>query len=89
MPRVQSLEGATVQATLNGSAEVHGEVQGTWIVEAGSELIRIVEGIKRMTVEMQGSLHALSANGPGSTGRSSPDAAAPSPRGNVGFNGVP
>jgi hypothetical protein len=81
MPPVQSLEGATVQAALTGSAEVHREVQGTWIVQAGSELIRIVENVKRMAVSLQGH---LDANGPGSTGKSFPDAAAPPPRGNTG-----
>src|ERR1700687_5566673 len=63
MPRVQSLEGATVQATLNGSAEVHGEIQGTWIVQAGSELISIVENVKRIAVQVQGKLEALGSNG--------------------------
>jgi hypothetical protein len=84
MPPAQSLEGANVQATLNGSAEVHGEVQGTWIVQAGSELISIVENVKKIAVQVQGKLDALGSNGPGSTGKSSPDAAAPSPKGNTG-----
>jgi hypothetical protein len=81
MPAVQSLEGANVQATLTGSAEVKGEVTVTNIVQAGSELLRIVSEIRTMQASLYGQ---LKANGPGSTGKSSPDATAPSPRGNAG-----
>jgi hypothetical protein len=82
MPPVQSLEGATVQATLTGSAEVSGEVTGKFEVTAGSALIAIVESVKTLTTKLQGTLNA---NGPGSLGHSSPDAAAPA----AGFTAPP
>jgi hypothetical protein len=81
MPPVQSLEGANVQATLSGSAEVHGEVKQTIVVEASEYLKALVQKMEN-GIKLIGS---LTANGPGSTGKSSPDAAAPA----VGFNGVP
>jgi TP901 family phage tail tape measure protein len=62
-----------ITAQLNGSAEVKGEVSIKLTVEAGSELISVKQQADR-AVKLAGSLNA---NGPGSTGRSSPDAAAP------------
>ncbi|WP_454626957.1 hypothetical protein [Bradyrhizobium cenepequi] len=64
----------TVQAQLTGSAEVKGTVDGTFTVKAGSDLISIYEQMKK-SINMVGQ---LVANGVGSTGKSSPDAAAPS-----------
>jgi len=75
------LYGTGVSAPPIGSAEVHGAVEGKFTVEAGSDLLRVVEESKRLNIELRG---AIKANGPGSTGRSSPDAAAPS----VGASGV-
>ena len=43
MPPVQSLEGANVQATLTGSADVRGEVTDKNEVTASSSLISIVQ----------------------------------------------
>jgi hypothetical protein len=74
MPPVQSLEGATVQATLNGSAEVTGQVTVKSEITASSTLLSIVQAAQDVVAKLQGT---LSANGPGSLGHSSPDAAAP------------
>jgi hypothetical protein len=87
MPPVQSLEGATVQATLTGSAEVTGEV--TVEVTAGSALIAIAQKAESLIAKLSGTLQS---SGPGSTGRSSPDATAPvvggrSSPGNSGASG--
>ena len=71
MPPVQSLEGANIQAQLTGEGTITGEANLT--VTAGSELIRIVEEAKRV-ISLAGK---FMANGVGSTGKSSPDAAAP------------
>ncbi|EKS34342.1 phage tail tape measure protein [Afipia broomeae] len=62
-----------VKAELTGSADVKGEATITVRVEAGTELLRAVEGAKS-AAKLSGTLNA---NGPGSTGRSSPDAGAP------------
>jgi hypothetical protein len=75
MPPVQSLEGANVQATLTGSAEVTGEVTVKNEITAGSALIAIVNQAQSLVAQLRGSLNA---NGPGSLGHSSPDAVAPS-----------
>ena len=64
--------GGQVQAQLTGSAQVTGEATITVKVEAGSELLRVVEGAKT-AMKLAGSLNA---NGAGSTGKSSPDAGA-------------
>ncbi|MBR0871203.1 phage tail tape measure protein [Bradyrhizobium tropiciagri] len=73
----------SVQAELTGSAEVQGEVTVKNVVEAGSELLRIVQQMQTLSVQVRGQLNA---NGPGSVGRSSPDAAAPAPA-HVGSQG--
>ncbi|MGY4472848.1 hypothetical protein [Bradyrhizobium sp. USDA 3364] len=70
-----------VTATLTGSAEVHGEAK--LIVEAGSELLSIVQEAKQ-AIKLAGQLNT---SGPGSTGKSSPDAAAPA-LGGVGGGGL-
>lgn len=75
----RTLEGATVQANVTG--EVHGELKQTLVVEAGEYLKALVQKMEN-GIKLIGS---LSNNGPGSTGKSSPDASAPA----VGFNGVP
>jgi hypothetical protein len=72
-----------VTAQLTGSAEVNGEttVKVEVTVNPSSELITANASAKATAAQMRG---MLNANGPGSTGRSSPDAAAPSPKGNTG-----
>ena len=72
-----------VTAQLQGSAEVSGEttVKVEVTVNPSSELINATAAAKGATAQMKG---MLNANGPGSTGRSSPDASAPSPKGNTG-----
>jgi hypothetical protein len=77
LPPAQGVGGANVQATLNGSAEVTGEVTVKNIVEAGSGLLRIVSELQQLKASLYG---RLNPNGPGSVGISSPDASAP-PRG--------
>lgn len=62
----------TVTAALTGSAEVKGEAKLT--IGVSSQFITLVERAEQ-AIKLAGSLHA---NGPGSTGKSSPDAAAPS-----------
>ncbi len=81
MPPVQTLEGANVQATLTGSAEVRGEMTGKFEVTASSTLLQIVESLKTFKASLSGSYNA---NGPGSLGHSSPDAAAPPDNGASG-----
>lgn len=71
MPGVQSLEGATVQAQLTGSGEIHGEAKLT--VGVTSQFIQLIERAEN-AIKMAGQ---YVANGVGSTGKSSPDAAAP------------
>lgn len=66
--------GGPLNATLTGSAEVHGQAEVTVKVEAGSTLLQVVEQSKRLNMDLRGSVNA---NGPGSAGKSSPDASAP------------
>jgi hypothetical protein len=73
MPGVQSLEGANVQATLTGSAEVHGEVRQLIEVKASQYFEALVQGAQN-AIKLAGQ---YVANGVGSNGKSSPDAAAP------------
>lgn len=69
MPPVQSLD---VTAELKGEADVKGTVETKVIFQAGDGLIKIVEEMKSIIAKVEGKLRA---NGPGSTGVSSPDAA--------------
>ena len=62
--------GGPLTATLTGSADVKGEAQVTVKVEAGSSLLQVVEQAKS-ALKLAGTLNA---NGPGSVGKSSPDA---------------
>lgn len=62
--------GGQVEAKLTGEAEVKGQAEMTVKIEA-PELIQAYHDAKR-SIDMVGTLRA---NGPGSTGRSSPDAA--------------
>lgn len=73
MPPVQPMEGAPTRV----EGEIKGEVESKITVEAGSELLRIVENMKQLAIEVRGKLSSIGGNGPGSTGKSSPDAAAP------------
>jgi TP901 family phage tail tape measure protein len=68
---VSAIKGMDVKAELTGSAEVKGETEVKVVVEAGSELLRIVDNVKNSIANLAG---RLTANGPGSTGKSSPDA---------------
>jgi hypothetical protein len=69
---------SNVEKSINVEGEVHGEMIGKFTVEAGSELLRVHEQNKQLSAEISGRLRLLGGNGVGSTGRSSPDAAAPS-----------
>ncbi|MGY3117889.1 hypothetical protein ACVWXQ_001826 [Bradyrhizobium sp. S3.14.4] len=64
----------TVQAQLTGSAEVHGEVKQTIEVKASQYFEALVQNAQN-AIKLAGQ---YTANGVGSTGKSSPDAAAPS-----------
>src|SRR5690606_20223873 len=55
------------------TGEVTGETTVTVKVEAGDSLLRVVDEAKRASMPLSGT---VSANGPGSLGTSSPDAAA-------------
>lgn len=66
---------------LTGSAEVKGQTEVTVKVEAGSSLIAVEAETRSALAELRGLMRA--GNGPGSTGRSSPDAA-PNGRGSSG-----
>lgn len=78
LPPVQGLDlanalsKANVEAKLTGEAEVKGQTEVKVTVEASSEFLRIVDSVKTGIVNLNGKLRA---NGPGSTGISSPDAA--------------
>jgi len=61
-------------AQLTGSAEVHGEASIKVEVQASSSLLQIVETMRQVPIGLSG---MYNANGPGSVGKSSPDAAAP------------
>lgn len=63
----------TVQAQLTGSARVEGEAKLNVQVNAGSALLSVVERAEA-AIRLAGQ---YTANGVGSTGKSSPDAAAP------------
>jgi hypothetical protein len=65
--------GSGGQLTANVTGNVEGEAQVTVKVEAGSSLLQVVEQAKS-AMKLAGSINT---NGAGSTGKSSPDAAAP------------
>ncbi|MBR1154605.1 hypothetical protein [Bradyrhizobium sp. JYMT SZCCT0428] len=71
-----------VKAELTGTANVEGEatIKVDVTVTPSSEVINATATAKSSAAQLRG---MLNANGPGSTGKSSPDAAAPSPRGNT------
>ncbi|MGY3233364.1 hypothetical protein ACVMAJ_000254 [Bradyrhizobium sp. USDA 4448] len=71
MPAVQPLDNAPQRVDVQGT--VGGSVDGTFIVKAGSELISIYEQMKK-AIAVVGQINS---NGPGSSGKSSPDANAP------------
>ena len=55
--------GATsVRAELTGSAEVKGEVSGKFTVEASSQLIAIVDGVKTLSTQVKGVLNAAGSS---------------------------
>lgn len=72
IPEIQSLElpPQKIEAEFKPA-----EVQIKSTVEAGSELLKIVDSIKTLTAKVQAFMSgAGAANGPGGTGKSSPDA---------------
>ncbi|MCG6204200.1 phage tail tape measure protein [Rhodopseudomonas sp. HC1] len=75
---ILDLPSKSVTAELTGSAEVSGEttVKVEVEVKPSSELLNAIATAKNTTAQMRGQLNT---NGPGSTGKSSPDAAAPAP----------
>ncbi len=84
--RLQNQASVEKSADVNVRGDIEGQVEGIFRVEAGSELIKVVEDMRRLAIDVRGRLSTLSVNtnGPGSTGRSSPDAQAPS---GTGFGG--
>ncbi len=66
---------APVTAQLTGTGDIAGKVDVTVKVEAGSTLIAIEQSVKNLIAQVTGRFNA--GNGPGSLGKSSPDAAAP------------
>lgn len=83
---MQNQAGVEKSANVTVRGDIEGQVEGIFKVEAGSELLRVVEDMRRLAIDVRGRLSTLGANsnGPGSTGRSSPDAQAP---GGTGFGG--
>jgi hypothetical protein len=78
---------ADVEKSVNVQGEVTGEMEGTFKFTVDSSgLIQVVDEMKKLSAEISGRLQSIGGNGPGSTGRSSPDAQAP---GGTGFSGVP
>jgi hypothetical protein len=75
-----TLHGDAVKAELTGTAQVTGDATITVKVEASSSLLQVVEQA-RTALKLAGQLNT---SGPGSTGHSSPDAAAPPSRGSTG-----
>jgi hypothetical protein len=73
-----------VTAELTGSAEVHGEAKVVVQVEAGSSLLQVVKQAES-AMKLAGTVNA---NGPGSLGHSSPDAATPPAAVNHGASGT-
>ena len=63
-----------VQVQVSAS-DIQGQVTLNVVYEAGSELITMYNKMKQATATLYGHLNT---NGPGSTGKSSPDGAAPS-----------
>lgn len=74
MPDVQSLEIPPVDVKLEAAFQP-AEVNAKVTVEAGSELLKIVDGLKDLKARLQGFMSNTYTNGAGSTGKSSPDAA--------------
>ncbi|MBR0907023.1 hypothetical protein [Bradyrhizobium liaoningense] len=70
----------TVQAQLTGSAEVHGEVRQVIEVNPSQYFEALVQNVQN-AIRLSGQ---FTANGPGSTGKSSPDANAPPHVGSAG-----
>jgi hypothetical protein len=75
--------GTGAGSNLTVSGNVTGEGTITIKIEAGSTLIQAVEQAKT-ALKLAGQVNS---NGPGSTGKSSPDAAAPATRGSTGSGG--
>jgi hypothetical protein len=79
MPPVQPLDNAPQRVDVQGT--VNGEVHQVIEIKASSYFEAAMQRLEN-AIKLVGSLNA---NGPGSAGKSSPDAGAPA----VGFNGVP
>lgn len=71
-PPASDLDLSGITAKLEGSAEVKGEATVKVEVTAGSDLIALKNNVESALARLEGT---LKANGAGSTGRSSPDAA--------------
>jgi TP901 family phage tail tape measure protein len=71
-PAASDLDLSGITAKLEGSAEVKGEAMVKVEVTAGSDLIALKNSVESALARLEGK---LMANGAGSTGRSSPDAA--------------
>lgn len=86
MPGVGDDAGGMSNVKVEG--DVKGQIENNVNVKIDSSgLAHLVDEVKRTLVEITGKIRTLSANsnGPGSTGRTSPDAQAPA---GTGFNGV-
>lgn len=83
---VQNQSSVEKSANVQVEGEVHGEMEGTFkFVVDSSGLVTAVDEMKRLSADIAGKLRSIGGNGPGSTGRSSPDAQAP---GGSGYSGV-
>jgi hypothetical protein len=80
MPPVQSLEGAPQRVDVQG--EVNGEVQQT--IQLSLQPSKWWDALEQKVENLVKMVGSIKSNGPGSTGKSSPDAAAPA----TGFNGA-
>lgn len=85
-PPVQPLEGGTARVNVEGDFRAPLEIVVKAEIDSNG-LARFVEEVKKTVADLAGKFSTLSANtnGPGSTGRSSPDAQAP---GGTGYSGV-
>ena len=74
--------GGDKSSNVSVTGDVNGKIEGRFEVVPGSAFLSLVESVKQSVIEVKGALRSA-GNGPGSTGRSSPDAAAP----NTGTSG--
>jgi hypothetical protein len=72
---VQNQAGIEKSTQLEGTVSSAVEVLNKFVVDS-SDLIHVVEKMKRLSADVAGRLSSIGGNGPGSTGRSSPHAQA-------------